>query len=225
MTNQDEVGRWNDYRSQGTLHAIDTRVAWALLGLFSVTDDQRYRASARRQLDWTLSQQIPNGWVDYCSFDIGKPPVVHTLAYALEGLLESGVLLSEACYVEAAQKGANALLKELGPTGYLAGAFDRDWKPAANWSCLTGLAQIASVWLRFAEITGDPRYQNGAQRAIQFVAATQRLNGAVSGIQGGISGSLPVYGAYMRFKYPNWAAKFFADAVMNLHTSRESSVK
>ena len=58
VTNQDEVGRWNDYRSQGTLHAIDTRVAWALLCLFSVTNDQRYRASARRQLDWTVSQQI-----------------------------------------------------------------------------------------------------------------------------------------------------------------------
>jgi uncharacterized protein YyaL (SSP411 family) len=182
-----------------------------------VTNDQRYQQSARRQLDWILQQQAPNGWINYCSFDIGRPPVVHTIAYAVEGLLESGMLLSEEKYIQAAKKGADALLGKMDSRGYLAGTYNRDWKPRATWTCLTGLAQMANVWLRFADLTGNPDYRERAQRAIQFVAGTQRLHVGTAGVQGGIAGSSPVYGSYLRFKYPNWAAKFFADAVMNLH--------
>ena len=32
--------------------------------------------------------------------------------------------------------------------------------------------------------------------------------------RGGIAGSSPIWGDYSRFEYPNWAAKFFADALM-----------
>jgi hypothetical protein len=33
-------------------------------------------------------------------------------------------------------------------------------------------------------------------------------------VRGGIAGSAPIWGDYSRFEYPNWAAKFFADALM-----------
>jgi hypothetical protein len=33
-------------------------------------------------------------------------------------------------------------------------------------------------------------------------------------VRGGIAGSLPIWGDYSRFEYPNWAAKFFADALL-----------
>jgi len=33
-------------------------------------------------------------------------------------------------------------------------------------------------------------------------------------VRGGIAGSWPIWGAYSRFEFPNWAAKFFADALM-----------
>ncbi len=33
-------------------------------------------------------------------------------------------------------------------------------------------------------------------------------------MRGGIAGSAPIWGDYSRFEYPNWAAKFFADALM-----------
>jgi hypothetical protein len=37
-------------------------------------------------------------------------------------------------------------------------------------------------------------------------------------VRGGIAGSAPIWGDYSRFEYPNWAAKFFADALMmDLH--------
>ena len=33
-------------------------------------------------------------------------------------------------------------------------------------------------------------------------------------MRGGIPGSYPIWGDYARYSYPNWPAKFFADAVM-----------
>ena len=33
-------------------------------------------------------------------------------------------------------------------------------------------------------------------------------------VRGAIPGSAPIWGAYSRFEFPNWAAKFFADALM-----------
>ena len=35
------------------------------------------------------------------------------------------------------------------------------------------------------------------------------------GIRGGVKGSDPVWGSYLWLRYPNWAAKFGADALMN----------
>jgi hypothetical protein len=42
----------------------------------------------------------------------------------------------------------------------------------------------------------------------------QRLGDAADEVRGGIAGSWPIWGAYSRFEFPNWAAKFFADALM-----------
>lgn len=43
---------------------------------------------------------------------------------------------------------------------------------------------------------------------------TQRLEDEDVVVRGAIPGSAPMWGAYSRFEFPNWAAKFFADALM-----------
>ena len=39
-------------------------------------------------------------------------------------------------------------------------------------------------------------------------------------IRGGIKGSFPIDGQYGQYEYLNWAAKFFADALMIDHNDR-----
>lgn len=214
------VGYWKDYESRGSLETIDARVSWPLLLLSQATGRSEYHFAACRQLDWVLTQQRPDGWYDHCTFNPAEPPVTHTLAYVTEGLLESGVLSGEQRYLAAAKKSADALLAALQPSGFLPGAFGPQWKPAASWSCLTGQVQMARVWLRLAQLVKKEedrqRYRDAAERAIRFVAQTQYLSGMPDEICGGIAGSWPVFGAYLSNKYPNWAAKFFIDAVMEL---------
>jgi hypothetical protein len=106
------------------------------------------------------------------------------------------------------------LLARQRPDGSLAGRFDREWVDASKWSCLTGDAQTAIVWLRLYEATGDRRYLQAAERMNRYLSSTQDCAASDSGIRGGIKGSQPIWGEYGAYEYLNWAAKFFADALM-----------
>ena len=68
-----------------------------------------------------------------------------------------------------------------------------------------------------AEIDGDRAFYDAAEKAITFVARTQHLTASHPEIRGAVAGSFPIYGGYERFKYPNWAAKFFVDALLALN--------
>ena len=216
VDHQTEEGYWPDYHQGKSVGAIDARVSWALLLLFDLKADQRYKDSARVQLNWVLQQQQANGWFTHCSFQVHQPPVTHTIAYTIEGLLESGVIRNDDRYISSAKKAADILLDQLLSSGYLAGAFDQNWRPSAWWSCLTGDAQLAQIWLHLGKLTGNAKYQPAAERALQFDASTQYLDKMPEEIRGGIAGSWPIYGQYMRLKYPNWAANFFVDPLLNL---------
>lgn len=216
VAQQTPEGYWLDYHTQGSLQAIDARVAWPLLLLYNRTGEFRFKDAARIQLEWVLKQQLANGWFNHCSFSPNGPTITHTIAYTVEGLLESGLILGEERYISAAKTAADVLQNLVNQSGFLAGAFDNDWNPTVSWCCLPGSVQMARVWLRLGEITGKPAYYKTAEQVIRFVAATQRLDGMPDGIYGGIAGSWPIYGKYMRLKYPNWAANFFVDAILRL---------
>jgi uncharacterized protein YyaL (SSP411 family) len=213
---QSDSGAWVRYQHLGTVKVIDTRVAWVLLELAQVTSRSSYVTAARRNLDWALGQQQPNGWFRYAAFRAHEDPFTHTIAYAAEGLLESGLLLDEPRYIAAAEKAVCALLQRQRPDGSLPSTFDAAWQPTSRSSCLTGNCQMALLWLRFYNLSADTCYLDAARKAIAFVAATQDLQTSNVNIRGAIAGSYPIYGRYERFKYPNWAAKFFIDALLAL---------
>jgi hypothetical protein len=44
--------------------------------------------------------------------------------------------------------------------------------------------------------------------------STQDLKSPDLGVRGGIKGSYPIWASYSPYEYPNWAAKFFVDALL-----------
>jgi len=213
---QDSLGSWRDYQHLGVEKVIDTRVAWALMELHRHTGRDAYLHAAVRNLEWAAGQQDDDGWFQHCAFVEGGDPFTHTLAYTAEGLFESGCLLNEARYVDSARLMADALLARQHPDGSLAGTYGQAWRKTSRSSCLTGNCQMGRLWLRLHETTGKQAYFAAASKAITFVARTQCLQPSDPNIRGAIAGSYPVYGRYERFKYPNWAAKFFVDALLQL---------
>ncbi|NIV29347.1 MAG: hypothetical protein GWN58_07510 [Anaerolineae bacterium] len=216
-------GAWLDYQYLDTVKVIDTRVAWALLRVAQVVTRPSLVETARRNLDWALSQQQSNGWFRRAGFCAGDDPFTHTIAYTAEGLLECGLALQEDRWITAAQKVAHALLERQHPDGSLASTYDSNWQPASRSSCLTGNCQVALLWLRLYGQSGEERYLDAARKTISFVTRTQDLHTSDANTRGAIAGSYPIYGRYERFKYPNWAAKFFVDALLALQAADKAA--
>jgi len=220
---QDQSGSWKSNQYLGVEKVIDTRVAWSLLELNQRYPSDSFIQSATCNLDWALRQQNYDGWFEKCAFDPGEDPITHTLAYTAEGLFECGYILNESKYIDSAQILADALLQCQRSDGSLASTYESDWRESSRSICLTGNCQMALLWLRFFEIKGDEAYLNAAREAILFVARTQNISTPNLNVRGGIAGSHPIYAGYERFKYPNWAAKFFIDAVLALNKAEEGS--
>src|SRR5579862_7480696 len=216
---QDADGCWRRGLSPltpKTPAAYNVRTASVLLRAGLLLDEAGWRDAAIRNGDWVLAQQQPNGWFDNNCVTDNANPLTHTIGYTLEGLLELAMRTGLERYLAAVMRASDALLPHVAGDGFLAGRFDADWRPAASWNCLTGASQLAMVWFRLARATGDDKYADAARRALDFVKTTQVFGsrlGEQAGITGGIKGSHPVWGRYEPFAYPNWATKFFADAL------------
>ena len=227
---QDPDGAWRRFSNMtpvGSPKAYDVRVAWAVAQAAAVLEDARAASSARANAEFALTAQHPNGWLDHNGLRPSEDhrPLTHTIAYAAEGLLECGRLLGEPRYVDAAAHLADAVLPSLGPDGFLPAQFDANWTPVADWSCLTGSAQMALVWLKLHEARSAPRYIEASSRVLRFIQSVQDLDHENAGIRGGIPGSFPMDARYGRYQYLNWAAKFFADALLldEAHRARSAA--
>jgi folate-dependent phosphoribosylglycinamide formyltransferase PurN len=175
--------------------------------------------AAERHLDWVLSHvDRSTGWIDLAGFDTedheSRRAPTHTIAYTVWGLLDLSVVLGRDDGLSAARTAAERIARRLELSGWLPGELDSQWKPAAEYSCLTGNAQMALIWFRLAGIDGDARFTNAAIKALDLVKAAQSMENADPGIRGGIPGSAPAWGKYLYMGLPNWSAKFFIDALL-----------
>jgi len=211
---QDNDGCWRKFEHNDTPHVYNTRAAWPLLATGLLAGDKRLVHAARRNLDWALTQQTACGWFASNAFVPGRAPFTHTIAYAIRGFLESGVLLGDARYLDAALKAARGIAAVQRADGWLAGTYRDGWAPEARYACLTGVAQMSLNWTRLAQATGAEALRAHARTALSYLKTTHALDHADPAVRGGIAGSAPIWGGYSRFEYPNWAAKFFADALM-----------
>jgi len=214
---QDPDGAWRRFASPfaaHTLNTYNTRVAYALAKAGHALEDQRYLDAAMRNVEWALTQMRPNGWLRNNDLEDNDRPLTHTIAYAVRGILEVGLIVANSSFVNAAARIARAVAHTQRRDGALPGRLDSEWRPASRWACVTGNAQMAIIWQRLASETGDGSWRLAAESANRFNLSTQDLTAADAGVRGGIPGSHPLKGAYMKNRYPNWAAKFFMDALM-----------
>ena len=211
---QDDDGCWRRFEHNDVPHVYNTRASWALLAAGLLAGDRELTASAQRNLEWALARQTASGWFACNAFTPQSSPFTHTIAYAMRGFMESGVLLGEERYRQAAVTAARAMANVQRQDGWLAGSYKDGWVADAGYCCLTGLAQMSLNWTRLAQITGEEGFRARARAGLDYLKTTQKLAAHDAAVRGGIAGSSPIWGDYSRFEYPNWAAKFFADALM-----------
>lgn len=210
---QSADGAWPHHEYMGVPHAYHTRVAWPLLDLWQATGEEKYREAAVRNLEWDRRQLGSDAWLDNCAFAPGQGTYTHTIGYAVEGFIEAAARLDEPRYLEAARAVAEKLLRIWEIRRRMPGEFRPGWGGDFSYTCLTGDAQIALCWLKLYRVTADGRYLSAALKMNDFLAGLISRQ-KVAEIRGALAGSHPVWGKYCRLFYPNWAAKFYADALM-----------
>ena len=216
---QDADGAWRRHLSKFASETMpsytyNARTAWALFQLAEVTGNPAYREAAVGNIEFALGEQLPNGWFRNNCLNDPERPLLHTIAYTLEGVLGVGVSLGNASYISAARTAADELLIRQRPDGSFAGRFDRRWRAAANYSCLTGNAQMGIVLGKLYQVTHDTRYLTGMRKANEYLRKVQWMGTGNPDLEGGISGSFPLHGQYGSFQILNWAVKFFVDSML-----------
>jgi hypothetical protein len=182
--------------------------------VFDITGEQRYLRAGVKNADWAMTQRNFVGWLAQNCLQDNQQPFTHTIAYAMRGLLEIGAAASREDLVLAARAIGNAMSAALPASGNLPGRFNDHWQPTVKWSCLTGNCQLGINWGRLFKITGEEKFREATSKIVTFVKRTQLLIGNNEDTLGGIKGSHPIDGGYHPWQYPNWATKFYADALM-----------
>jgi len=197
-----------------------SRVSWPILMVWEKDKNKKLYDSAKKSLNTILLKQNTNLSFKDWAFKPGKPAFTHTIAYTIRGFLESAFILNEwEKYGVPAEKTAMKLFRLFELKKYLAGAYYQDWSPVKWYTCLTGNCQIAICWLILYEINNDPRLLNAAIKLVNLTSEKQKLRSINKNIRGAIPGSSPIWGRYMTMRYPNWAAKFYVDALMKIETN------
>ncbi len=215
---QEIDGAWRQHTYMGVPAVYSAYASCWLAEFATIADHAPYRDAPARHLDWVLGQVEPNGWLDLAGFDAAdhraRRALTHTIGYALWGTLRTSELLEREEGIHAVETAARAIAAALAETGALAGVLDDRWRGASTYACPTGSAQLALVWLRLYERDGSSTYLNSAESVLEGVKAAQIMGVHAPDLDGGVPGSTPVWGAYLRWSLPSWAAKFLVDALL-----------
>lgn len=213
IDHQDADGAWRRHTYNNFPNTYSTRVAWPLLMLANATGNKDFRQAGVRYLEWASRCQDETGWFEQCTLEISEAPLTHTLGYTIEGFIEAGILLREERWLDVGKRAADALLHRYEVRRHLAGTYAKGWRGDHTFACMTGCAQLSRVWGRLYEVTRDARYLNALLKLNDFVLSSIGLQSGNSGIRGAVKGSQPIWGYYMTYRYPSWAAKFTLDAL------------
>lgn len=195
-----------------------TRVAWPLALLGKIFSENNYTLAAQKYLDWLLTKaNFETGWIDNMGFSKEdhekRRTLTHTMAYAYRGLFECSLLFDRKDLIDLVQRASRNLIENYNSSGYLSGVYDYNWNGIVNYSCLTGNCQLSVIWLKLFKYYNDEYFLKAAKKAMDQVKGYQKLQSINPGIRGAIAGSKPIWGEYIKYAYPNWAAKFFIDAL------------
>lgn len=216
---QEPDGNWirghSGFAAPG-ISVYNVKAAWGLCATGKALARSDFVDAAVRNAGYCLTRQAANGWFQDCCLTDAQRPLLHTLAYTMQGLLEMGRLTGREDFIAAARRAADAQVGLLAPDGFLPGRQDEQFRPAADWCCLTGSAQVSIVLSALACLTGEAHYREAAVRLNRYLMARHDIRNRDPRLRGGLPGSWPTDGEYGRFMVLNWVAKFFVDALISL---------
>lgn len=206
-------GAWpgGDYAS-ATMPSYYAHAAAPMLRVWEHTREVHVRAAAESVLATIAERRLPNGAIAGAAFREGAAAPTHTVAYTFWGFLDAAASVRSDAWRAVAEGGLDVLVRRAELSGgRLPGSYDEAWQKGTSSVCVTGNAQLALCFLELDRHTPDLRLVNAAAKLVDFVCDAR-----VPGFGAAVPGSLPLWGPYMRFRFPNWGAKYACDAIFAL---------
>jgi len=211
---QESDGTWNKYHYKSNYFpSYYTRVAWPMLLASEFDKSHEITNAAIKTLDFIQENALDNYFFIDAGFKKNAPAYLHTIAYTIRGFLESALLLNRSDYWDTGYNLAHHLFRQFELNNRLAGAYYQDGQRINWYRCLTGEAQMCIIWLLLAKHNEDYRFLNASSKLLDKLCLAQPSL-SIFKKKGGLSGSKPFYGRYIAFRQPNWASKFFMDALL-----------
>jgi hypothetical protein len=214
---QESNGDWrkgNSAFANPNATVYNVKAAWGLAEAGRVAGIAGVVEGAIRNAEFCVSRQRPNGWFADCCLTDAARPLLHTIAYAMQGLIGIAAIAKREDFVDAARRTADSLIGLMDRDGFIPGRIGPDFRGTVTWCCLTGTAQTAIVWGRLFQLTGDARYLQAMQRATRYLMQRHDIDNSDPRLRGGVPGSWPVWGDYGRLRILNWATNFFVEALV-----------
>jgi hypothetical protein len=213
---QETNGNWvrgnSKFVVQGaTLYNV--KAAWGLCEAGRLLGRQEYIEAALRNANFCLSRQERNGWFRDCCLTDPVHPLLHTIAYTMQGLLEIGKLTQRDDLIAAVRRTADAEMEIMREDGFLPGRQGSNFSGSVDWCCITGSAQTSVVWSDLFLLTDDRKYLDAVRKINRFIMARHDIRNADSRLRGGVPGSWPTWAPYGRLTVLNWATKYLVDAL------------
>ena len=200
-------------RVYGT-YVMDPVLQWAT---YFPEYESAWRSKARLHAAWVMSQQNSLGWFANCDNTLHKNdrPIIHTIAYTVDGLWHMGKQLNDEDIQSAAVVPARVLATEFLTRGMLNGRYSSNWTGSEAF-IPTGGAQLAILWHDMYETTGESIWKAARDQMNELLVVLSRRGARETGATlGALPGSFPLWGRYESFGLPNWATKYFVDSLLN----------
>lgn len=212
---QHSGGYWDKHVYMNAVRVYDTYVAAPLYELGVLLQEPLYREAAIKNVLWVVRhKQLPNGWFEDADNTLkhNDKPILHTIAYTLDGLLDVAIHTGNEEIFESSLKTALAIENKLKAEKVLKGRYDRNWTGHRS-ICNTGVAQVAVVFAKLYRKTSETHWKDSYNRLINYLLQ-QQIDVQDPNLKGALTGSSPIWGRYEPFRLPNWGVKYLIDALM-----------
>lgn len=209
-------GSWQQHSyTKNYIPSYYTRVIWAILYANHYLKNANIHSKMQQALHYYVNKITPQLSVKNWAFAPDELAFTHTIAYTLRGLLESAILLQDEFALQQAFQMMNKWMDILHQYKKMAGRYDINWQGDYTFTCVTGNAQTSLLFARAYQYTDNQLYLNTSILLFDSIVH-QQWTLPIAGFNGAIPGSVPFWGAYQTFRFPNWAAKFYLDAYLKL---------
>jgi hypothetical protein len=207
-------GAWRQAAYQpGFTPAYYTRALWGAYEVATrfLPENKTTLHQLNHALDYYEQLWQPNGTVCDWSFWPEKPAFTHTIAYTWEGFWH--------CYHFAQRpESAAQLIQAMEQWQAIrqrdqrtAGTYYANWKGDHSFRCLTGCAQLSILYRNVGNALNRADFDQTADQLLSECLTYQSRWPWPA--RGALPGSWPLWGPYLRGRYPNWAVKFLLDAI------------